>query len=170
MNKINLAEKLTRFDECWSPKIVARVNDYDIQVVKVPFEENARIEGRSPGAARQLASRARRRVRGMAPVPRDADLARQREVVDAFLTAARSGDFDPLVAVLDPDVVLRVDRGGDPRGCIEGHRVFHDNGDRDAADGTSKEGHCDLRRGWYGPARATSGGMEARRLVTSPTS
>jgi RNA polymerase sigma factor (sigma-70 family) len=74
----------------------------------VPFEEIAPIVGRSPAAARQLASRARRRVRGAA-VP-DADLARQRVVVDAFFAAARGGDFDALVAVLDPDVVLRVDR------------------------------------------------------------
>ena len=76
----------------------------------VPFDEIAPIVDRSPAAARQLASRARRRVRGAAPVP-DADLARQRQVVDAFLAAARDGDFDALVAVLDPDVVLRVDRG-----------------------------------------------------------
>src|SRR5262245_5459363 len=67
----------------------------------VPFDEIAPIVGRSPDAARQLASRARRRVRGEAPPP-DADLARQREVVDAFFAAAREGDFDALVAVLDP--------------------------------------------------------------------
>jgi RNA polymerase sigma factor (sigma-70 family) len=76
----------------------------------VPFDEIAPVVGRSPAAARQLASRARRRVRRAAPEP-DADLARQRELVDAFLAAARSGDFDALVAVLAPDVVLRVDRG-----------------------------------------------------------
>jgi RNA polymerase sigma factor (sigma-70 family) len=84
----------------------------------VPFEEIAPIVGRSPAAARQLASRARRRVQGAAPVP-DTDLARQREVVDAFLAAARGGDFAALVAVLDPDVVLRADIGeaaaGGPR-------------------------------------------------------
>ncbi len=74
----------------------------------VPFEEIAPIVGRSPAAARQLASRARRRVRG-ASTAADADLARQREVVDAFLAAARGGDFDALVAVLDPEVVLRAD-------------------------------------------------------------
>jgi RNA polymerase sigma factor (sigma-70 family) len=79
----------------------------------VPFDEIAPIVGRSPDAARQLASRARRRVRGRAPAP-DADLARQRELVDAFLAAARGGDFDALVAVLDPDVVLRIDRGAVP--------------------------------------------------------
>jgi RNA polymerase sigma factor (sigma-70 family) len=76
----------------------------------VPFDEIAPIVERSPTAARQLASRARRRVQGAAPVP-DADLVRQREVVDAFLAAAREGDFEALVAVLDPDVVLRVDGG-----------------------------------------------------------
>src|ERR687885_637848 len=75
----------------------------------VPFKEIAPIVGRSPTAARQLASRARRRVRGASPVP-DADLTHQREVVDAFLAAARGGDFEALVAVLDPDVVLRADR------------------------------------------------------------
>jgi RNA polymerase sigma factor (sigma-70 family) len=76
----------------------------------VPFDEIAPIVGRSPAAARQLASRARRRVRGAAPAP-DADLTRQREVVDAFVAAARGGDLDALVAMLDPDVVFRVDRG-----------------------------------------------------------
>jgi RNA polymerase sigma factor (sigma-70 family) len=76
----------------------------------VPFEEIATIVERSPDAARQLASRARRRVRGSAPAS-DADLTAQWEVVDAFLAAARDGDFDALVAVLDPDVVLRADSG-----------------------------------------------------------
>ena len=79
----------------------------------VPFEEIAPIVDRSPAAARQLASRARRRVQGAAPAP-DPDLARQREVVDAFFAAARDGDFDALVAVLDPDVVLRADGGAAP--------------------------------------------------------
>jgi RNA polymerase sigma-70 factor (ECF subfamily) len=73
----------------------------------MPFEEIAPIVGRTPTAARQLASRARRRVQGSA-VP-DADLTRQREVVDAFLAAARDGDFDALVALLDPDIVLVAD-------------------------------------------------------------
>ena len=76
----------------------------------VPFGEIGAIIGRSPDAARQLASRARRRVRGAAPVP-DPDLRRQREVVDAYLAAAREGRFDDLVALLDPDVVLRADGG-----------------------------------------------------------
>jgi RNA polymerase sigma factor (sigma-70 family) len=76
----------------------------------VPFEEIAPMVGRSPAAARQLASRGRRRVRGAAPAP-DADPVRQRRVVDAFFAAARKGDFDALVALLDPDVVLRSDGG-----------------------------------------------------------
>jgi RNA polymerase sigma factor (sigma-70 family) len=78
---------------------------------QLPFDEIARVMGRSPAAARQLASRARRRVAGAEiPVP-DADLARQRAVVDAFFAAAQAGDFDSLVKVLDPDIVLRADLG-----------------------------------------------------------
>jgi RNA polymerase sigma-70 factor, ECF subfamily len=76
----------------------------------VPFDEIAPIVDRSPEAARQLASRARRRVQGENTVP-DADLDTQREVVDAFLAAARDGDFQALLEVLDPDVVLRADLG-----------------------------------------------------------
>ncbi|MFH8568091.1 RNA polymerase sigma factor SigJ [Streptomyces sp. NPDC017993] len=76
----------------------------------VPFDEIAPIVERTPASARQLASRARRRVQGAAPAP-DTDLARQRKVVDAFLAASRQGDFDALLAVLDPDVVLRADSG-----------------------------------------------------------
>src|SRR6266508_1167896 len=83
----------------------------------VPFEEIASIVGRSPAAARQLASRARRRVQGVAISP-DADLARQREVVNAFLAAARGGDFDALLAVLDPDVMVRADRAAGPAGAL----------------------------------------------------
>jgi RNA polymerase sigma factor (sigma-70 family) len=78
---------------------------------KLPFDEIAPMVGRSPEAARQLASRARRRVKGAAVPEPDPDLARQRKVVDAFLAAAREGDFDALVALLDPDVVLRGDFG-----------------------------------------------------------
>ncbi|MGC7094580.1 sigma-70 family RNA polymerase sigma factor [Amycolatopsis lurida] len=74
----------------------------------VPFDEIAPIVDRTPAAARQLASRARRRVRG-APAP-DAEQARKREIIDAFLAASRGGDFGALLAVLDPDVVLRADR------------------------------------------------------------
>ena len=76
----------------------------------VPFDEIAMILERSPEATRQLASRARRRVRGAPTLP-DEHLSAQWEVVEAFLTAARKGDFDALVAVLDPDVVLRADAG-----------------------------------------------------------
>jgi RNA polymerase sigma-70 factor (ECF subfamily) len=83
----------------------------------VPFEEIAPVVGRTPGAARKLASRARARVQD-APRP-DPDMDRQRKVADAFLAAARQGDFDALLALLDPDVVLRVDAGsrgpGTPR-------------------------------------------------------
>jgi RNA polymerase sigma-70 factor (ECF subfamily) len=80
-------------------------------VFEVPFEEIAPMVGRTPAAARQLVSRARRRVKGAdLPTP-DADRARQRAVVDAFFLAAREGDFDTLVTVLDPDVVVRGDLG-----------------------------------------------------------
>jgi RNA polymerase sigma-70 factor (ECF subfamily) len=82
----------------------------------VSFEEIAPIVGRTPTAARQLASRARRRVRGADAVSADTDRSRQREVVDAFLAALRGGDFNALLAVLDPDVVVRADvPGGAPR-------------------------------------------------------
>ena len=84
---------------------------------------------RSPVATRQLASRARRRVQGRAPVP-DPDLGRQREVVDAFFAAARDGDFDGLVAVLDPDVVLRADGGAArtrPTVMLRGARTVAEN-------------------------------------------
>ena len=77
----------------------------------LPFDEIAPMVGRSPATARQLASRARRRVRGADVHTPDRDVARQREVVDAFFAAAHRGDFDGLVAVLDPDVVLRSDGG-----------------------------------------------------------
>ncbi|MEQ7127029.1 RNA polymerase sigma factor SigJ [Actinopolymorpha sp. B11F2] len=87
----------------------------------VPFEEIAPMIERTPATARQLASRARRRVHGQAPAP-DPDLARQREVVDAFFAASRAGDFDALLAVLDPDVVLRSD-GGAARPSLT--RVLH---------------------------------------------
>src|SRR6266852_2902561 len=99
-------------------------------IFAVPFDEIAPIVGRSPTAARQLASRARRRVRGAATVP-DAELSRQREVVDAFLAAARGGEFDALLALLDPDVVFRADRAavaagssGEVRGASAVARLF----------------------------------------------
>ena len=79
----------------------------------VPFDEIAPMIERSPTAVRQLASRARRRVKGVPAVP-DADRIRQRQVVDAFLAASRGGNFDALLALLDPDVVLRADRAAGP--------------------------------------------------------
>lgn len=95
---------------------------------ELPFDEIAPMVGRTPAAARQLASRARRRVKGAdLPAP-DADLARQRAVVDAFFSAARGGDFDALVALLDPDVVLRSDWDGAPvviRGAAAVARLPH---------------------------------------------
>ena len=94
----------------------------------VPFDQIAPIVGCSPAAARQLASRARRRVKGAATVP-DADLAHQRAVVDAFLAAARDGDFTALLGVLDPEVVLRADRGAVPLGAsrvVRGARAVAD--------------------------------------------
>ena len=85
-------------------------------IFAVPFDEIAPILERSPVATRQLASRARRRVQGATP-PRQVDLARQRRVVDAFLAALREGNFDALVTVLDPEVVLRDDSAGLPDGA-----------------------------------------------------
>ncbi|HET7768141.1 MAG TPA: sigma-70 family RNA polymerase sigma factor [Chloroflexota bacterium] len=87
-------------------------------VFAVPFEEIGTLVDRSPEAARQLASRARRRVRGATPAP-DADVTRQREVVNAFLAASRNGDFDALLNVLHPDVVFRLDRGAVPAGVSQ---------------------------------------------------
>ena len=84
-------------------------------IFAVPFNEIAPILERSPAASRQLASRARRRVQGATPA-QHVDLARQRQVVDAFLTALREGDFDALLAVLDPDVLLRDDSAALPPG------------------------------------------------------
>jgi RNA polymerase sigma-70 factor (ECF subfamily) len=89
---------------------------------QLPFDEIAPMVGRSPQAARQVASRARRRVKGAEIPAPDPDLARQRKVVDAFFQAARGGDFDALVAVLDPDVILRSDFGARRAG---GPKVFH---------------------------------------------
>ncbi|WP_332667717.1 sigma-70 family RNA polymerase sigma factor [Aeromicrobium sp.] len=87
----------------------------------VPFDDIAPMVGRTPDAARQLASRARRRVQGADPVP-STPLDGQREVIDAFLAAARGGDFDALVAVLDPDVVLRADTGEGAPTLVRGAR------------------------------------------------
>jgi RNA polymerase sigma factor (sigma-70 family) len=95
----------------------------------VPFDDIAPMIERTPAAARQLASRARRRVQGQAPSP-DPDIAAQRQVVDAFFAAARHGDFDALVAVLDPDVVLRADGGavrGRPSLVLRGAQAVAEN-------------------------------------------
>jgi len=91
----------------------------------VPFEEIASIVGCSLVAARQLASRARRRVRGAAPIP-DVDLNQQRKVVDAFLAAVRGGSLEALLEVLDPDVVLRSDRIPGGLKQIKGARIVAD--------------------------------------------
>lgn len=87
----------------------------------LPFNEIASVVGCSPTAARQLASRARRRVRGTAATPPNADFIRQREVATAFLAASRGGDFNALLAVLDPEVVLRADAGAAPPSGSEVH-------------------------------------------------
>jgi RNA polymerase sigma-70 factor (ECF subfamily) len=95
-------------------------------IFAVPFEEIAPLVERTPTAARQLASRARRRVRGKAHL-QDADQAASREVVEAFLTAARTGNFDALLAVLDPGVVLRqdtIDLPGEIRGAAAVAKQF----------------------------------------------
>jgi hypothetical protein len=96
----------------------------------VPFDEIASIIGRSTVAVRQLASRARRRVQGGTAV-RDADLTRQRTVVDAFVAASRSGNFDALLALLDPDIVVRADgaavamgAAGEVRGAADVAKTF----------------------------------------------
>ncbi len=88
----------------------------------LPFEEIAPMVGRTPAAARQLASRARRRVKGAESPAPASDFARQKEVVDAFFAAARGGDFDGLVAFLDPDVVLRIDGKPTRSGRLDGAR------------------------------------------------
>jgi RNA polymerase sigma factor (sigma-70 family) len=82
----------------------------------VPFDEIASIVGRSSAAARQLASRARRRIQGAPAVP-DVEFARQREVVEAFFAATRDGDFEALLALLDPEIVCRIDGAGLPMGA-----------------------------------------------------
>jgi Sigma-70, region 4 len=96
----------------------------------VPFDEIALITGRSPAAARQLASRGRRRVRDQAPAP-DPDLARQWEVLDAFEAASREGDFEALVALLDPNIMLREDGGAGRESVVaRGARAVAERTDR----------------------------------------
>lgn len=108
-------------------------------VFNVSFDEIARVIDRTPAAARQLASRARRRVQGAAPAP-DTDRAAQRRIVEAFLAASRAGDFDALVAMLAPEVVMRFDLGGGTRraplvGVEAVARQFRRNGPRYASQG-----------------------------------
>src|SRR5713101_1110628 len=105
-----LRSRAARREEPLGPHVPEPIAFVLHDVFDVPFDEIAPIVGRSSTAARQLASRARRRVRGAATEKDDANLPRQRAVVDAFLAAARGGDFDTLLAMLDPDVVLRADR------------------------------------------------------------
>ncbi len=125
----------------------------------VPFDEIGPMVDRSPTAARQLASRARRRVQGAAPAP-DADLARQREVVEAFFAAARDGDFDALVAVLDPDVVLRSDGGAErPKHSVVVHGAV-----AVAAPGDDLRTALAVR-----PARARERGRRSRRRPSRQT-
>ena len=135
----------------------------------VPYEQIAPMLERSPVAARQLASRARRRVQGRAPVP-DPDLGRQREVVDAFFAAARDGDFDGLVAVLDPDVVLRADGGAArtrPTVMLRGARAVAENASARAEAGPVRPpgaGQRCGRRGRHDQRAAVRGdGVHGRR-------
>jgi RNA polymerase sigma factor (sigma-70 family) len=107
----------------------------------VPFDEIAPIIERSPAATRQLASRARRRIQGANPVP-DADLGSQRQVVDAFLAASREGDFRALIAILDPDVVLRADRGALPAGASRVVRGAHAVADQTVAFARARRGEA----------------------------
>jgi RNA polymerase sigma factor (sigma-70 family) len=116
----------------------------------VPFDEIAPIVERSPEATRQLASRARRRVRGADPEPTERSLTEQRRVVEAFLAASREGDFDGLVAVLDPNVVLRADRG--PLAAP----------DRFAAHGPAEVAQVILERGTPFAARARHAVVDGR--------
>jgi len=123
-------------------------------VFGVPFDDIAGVVGRTPGATRQLASRARRRVRDEAPDP-DADLAVRRGVVDAFLTAARTGDMAGLVAALDPEVVLRTDGPGAlGRPPIRG------------VEGVIKQ--AERFRGFLGPARPATVNGEPGMVIERP--
>ena len=147
----------------------------------VPFDEIAPIVDRSPTAARQLASRARRRVQGEDTVP-DADLETQREVVDAFVAAARDGDFEALLEVLDPDVVLRADIGPG-RGGIDGRSAGRETvagqalgfarlrpglaaGDRQRRRGAGLDAR---RRAVLGRCASRSGAGGSSRSTSSPT-
>ena len=134
----------------------------------LPFGEIAAITGRSPAAARQLASRARRRVRGQASVPRGR-LARQREVAEAFLAAARGGDLTALLAVLDPDVVLHADATAVPSGVATTIRgaVAVTRGARAAA-ARSRYGRLALVNGTPGIVTAPHGRLVIALAFTIP--
>lgn len=132
----------------------------------VPFEDIAPIVGRTAPAGRQLASRARRRVRGLAPEP-DPNIARPREVVDAFLAASRAGDFDALLTVLDPDVVFRVDSGGigpEARSPIHGASAVAVAATRTRGALRAERQACDRQR--HGRADRFDGRRAARRRWT----
>lgn len=134
----------------------------------LPFGEIAAITGRSPAAARQLASRARRRVRGTTAVP-GTRLARQRQVADAFLAAARDGDLGALLAVLDPDVVLRADAVASPSGSpvtLRGAAVVA-RGAR-AASGRSRYSRVALVNGTPGIVMAPRGRLALVLAFTIP--
>jgi len=134
----------------------------------LPFGEIAVITGRSPAAARQLASRARRRVRGPASVPQ-ARLARQREVADAFLAATRGGDLAALLAVLDPEVVLHADATAVPSGVpmtIRGAAVVARNAR--AASARSRYGRVALINGTPGIVTAPLGRLVIALAFTIP--
>ena len=121
----------------------------------VPFDEIAPIVGRSPTAARQLASRARRRVRGQsAAMDADVDLTRQRAVVGAFLAASRAGDFQALLATLDPEVVLRTDDAAIALGAWSGIRGAQDMAGRFAGVRGARPAHM---RGAVGAVWAPGG-------------
>ena len=146
-------------------------------IFAVPFDEIAAIIDRSPEAARQLASRARRRVRAENTVP-DADLDSQREVVDAFLAAAREGDFDRLVAVLDPDVVLRADFGAGRSRELRGAAAIAGQASPIRSSGSSPGRHSSTarsewsRRGTASPSRSEGSRYETEessRWTGSPT-
>jgi RNA polymerase sigma-70 factor (ECF subfamily) len=123
----------------------------------VPFEEIAPIVDRTPVAARQLASRARRRVQGRTAVA-EPDQVAQREVIEAFLAAAREGDFEALLEVLDPDVVVRTDLGGVTR-AIRG-AASAANGALAAAAASAPSAHLALVNGVVGFVVAPAGRLE----------
>ena len=130
-------------------------------VFGVPFEEIAGIVDRSPAAARQLASRGRRRVRGGAEDGRAADVARQREIVEAFFSASRGGDLQALLAVLDPNVVLRVDeaalRMGARSGWITVSEIHGAQAVAEQFDGAAQAAQLALIDGVPGAVWATKG-------------